>query len=105
MLSNAIYCHVTLCHVSALHFIKYYVAYTVISYYAESRSHYVILCYIILDNNSPKSLFKISHDIAYYNVGCALISIPGRAFPVTTYFLEDALEHTSYKVRDRKIIL
>jgi HrpA-like RNA helicase len=24
----------------------------------------------------------------------ALITIPGRAFPVETYFLEDALEHT-----------
>ena len=26
--------------------------------------------------------------------GCALISIPGRAFPVSTFFLEDALVFT-----------
>jgi HrpA-like RNA helicase len=30
--------------------------------------------------------------------GCALITIPGRAFPVTTFFLEDAFEQTGYVV-------
>ena len=30
---------------------------------------------------------------------CGIISIPGRAFPVTTYYLEDALEHTGYEIR------
>jgi len=30
--------------------------------------------------------------------GCALISIPGRAFPVTPYFLEDAIEQTAFKL-------
>ena len=29
---------------------------------------------------------------------CTLINIPGRAFPVTTFFLEDALEQTRFKV-------
>lgn len=30
--------------------------------------------------------------------GCALLSIPGRAFPVTTYYLEDALQHTGFVI-------
>jgi hypothetical protein len=34
-----------------------------------------------------------------------LISIPGRAFPVTTFFLEDALEHTAFKVRRRMVMI
>jgi len=30
--------------------------------------------------------------------GCCLVNIPGRAYPVTTFFLEDALEHTGFKI-------
>ena len=36
--------------------------------------------------------------------GCCLMNIPGRAFPVTTFFLEDALEHVkdSFKVTNEQ---
>lgn len=33
----------------------------------------------------------------YFN-GCPTLDIPGRTFPVTTYYLEDALEHTGYRI-------
>lgn len=32
-------------------------------------------------------------------VNCTLVSIPGRTFPVTTFYLEDALEHTGFEIR------
>lgn len=35
----------------------------------------------------------------YFNdEGCALISIPGRAFPVTSFFLEDAIQQIGFKI-------
>ena len=30
--------------------------------------------------------------------GCTLLNIPGRAYPVTTYYLEDAMQQTGYRV-------
>jgi HrpA-like RNA helicase len=36
--------------------------------------------------------------IAGYMGGCPVISVPGRTFPVTSFFLEDAIEVTGYRL-------
>lgn len=35
---------------------------------------------------------------ADYFGGCPVVEIPGRAFPVTAFYLEDAIEHSGYEV-------
>jgi ATP-dependent RNA helicase DHX36 len=38
----------------------------------------------------------------YFNEeGCSLISIPGRAFPVTSFFLEDAIQQIGFKINSQ----
>jgi ATP-dependent RNA helicase DHX29 len=36
--------------------------------------------------------------VAGYMGGCPIISVPGRTFPVTPFFLEDAIELTGYRL-------
>ena len=36
--------------------------------------------------------------IAEYMGGCPVINVPGRTFPVSPYFLEDAVEMSNYRL-------
>lgn len=39
-----------------------------------------------------------SDKIAAYFGGCPVLSVPGRTFPVTSLYLEDAIETTQYQI-------
>jgi hypothetical protein len=57
----------------------------------------VILMSATLNASSFRDYFR-NCTTATGRLKCAMLSIPGRTFPVVTYFLEDAVEHTSHEI-------
>lgn len=55
-----------------------------------------MLCSLIL-MSATVDAEKISH----YMNGCPILKIPGRTFPVTSFFLEDVIELTGYHLDKR----
>ena len=40
----------------------------------------------------------------YFGAGTATLSIPGRTYPITDFFLEDAIEATGYAARGKLLL-
>jgi hypothetical protein len=64
----------------------------------STRPHLkVILMSATLNASSFRDYFR-NCTTATGRLKCAMLAIPGRTFPVMTYYLEDALEHTGHEI-------